>query len=121
MKTILIVDDEEKVRKLVEVTLAVENHSILHASSGEEALAVVRQARPDVCVLDIRMPGRLDGLDVCRLIKKDPKTRNIYVIMLTAMAQQEDRKKGADAGADEYFVKPFSPMKLLDKIEEILG
>jgi DNA-binding response OmpR family regulator len=121
MKKILIVDDEEKVRKLVEVTLSVGALEILHASSGDEALRVVRETRPDVILLDIMMPGKLDGFDVCRILKEDPDTKDIYVIILTAKGQQADKENGLAAGADDYFVKPFSPMELMDKIDNILA
>jgi DNA-binding response OmpR family regulator len=121
MKKILIVDDEEKVRKLVEVTLSVGKLDILHASSGDDAVKIAREAKPDIILLDIMMPGRLDGFDVCRLLKKDPDTKDIYVIMLTAKGQQADKERGLALGADEYFVKPFSPMELMDKIDSILA
>ena len=121
MKKILIVDDEEKVRKLVEVTLSVGKLEILHASSGDEGLKVAREAKPDIILLDIMMPGKLDGYDVCRLLKNDPDTKDIYVIMLTAKGQKADKERGLASGADEYFVKPFSPMELMDKIDSILA
>jgi DNA-binding response OmpR family regulator len=117
-KRILIVDDEIKVRKLIEVTLASEKREILHASSGEEAIEIARKAKPDLMLLDIMMPGKFDGFDVCKAIKEDPETRGIYVIMLTAKGQQVDKDKGLALGADDYFVKPFSPMELLEKIEK---
>lgn len=120
MKKILIVDDEEKVRGLVEVTLSISELKILHASSGEEGLMKARESMPDIILLDVMMPG-LDGIEVCRLLKKDPATKDIYIIMLTAKGQQADKKKGFAAGADEYFVKPFSPMNLIDKIDKILN
>ncbi|UCG81759.1 MAG: response regulator [Desulfobacterales bacterium] len=121
MKKILIVDDEEKVRKLVEVTLSVGKLEILHASSGNEALKIARETKPDLILLDIMMPGKLDGFDVCRLLKKDPDTQDIYVIMLTAKGQQADKERGLAMGADDYFVKPFSPMELMDKIDKVLA
>ncbi len=121
MKKILIVDDEEKVRKLVEVTLSVGKLEILHAGSGNEALKIARQTKPDLILLDIMMPGKLDGFDVCRLLKKDPDTKDIYVIMLTAKGQQADKERGFAMGADDYFVKPFSPMELMDKIDKVLA
>jgi DNA-binding response OmpR family regulator len=121
MKKILIVDDEEKVRKLVEVTLSVGDLEILHAASGDEALSVVRESRPELILLDVMMPGKLDGLDVCKILKKDPETKDIYIIMLTAKGQQADKESGFASGADEYFVKPFSPMELMDKIDSILA
>ncbi|MGD9022284.1 MAG: response regulator [Deltaproteobacteria bacterium] len=121
MKKILIVDDEEKVRKLVEVTLSVSEFEILHASSGDEALKAARKRRPDLILLDIMMPGKLDGFDVCRLLKQDPDTKDIYIIMLTAKGQQADKDRGLAVGADDYVVKPFSPMALMDKIDKVLA
>lgn len=119
MKKILIVDDEEKVRKLVEVTLSVGDVEILHASNGEEALAKAREGKPDIILLDIMMSGPVDGYDVCRSLKQDARTKGIYIIMLTAKGQQADRERGLALGADDYFVKPFSPMELMDKIDNI--
>ena len=121
MKKILIVDDEEKVRKLVEITLSGEYLKVLHASSGDEALETAREAKPDIILLDIMMPGSLDGFDVCRLLREDPDTKDIYIIMLTAKGQQADKEKGLASGADDYFVKPFSPMELMNKIDKILA
>jgi two-component system phosphate regulon response regulator PhoB len=121
MKKILIVDDEEKVRKLVEVTLSGSHLEVLHASSGDEALETAREAKPDVILLDIMMPGGLDGFDVCRLLREDPDTEGIYIIMLTAKGQKSDKEKGLALGADDYFIKPFSPMELMDKIDKILA
>ena len=121
MKKILIVDDEVKVRKLIEVTLAGEKRKILHAASGEEAIAMAKDIQPDLILLDIMMPGKYDGFEVCKAIKEDPATNKIHVIMLTAKGQQADRERGLAAGADDYFVKPFSPMELLNKIESILS
>jgi DNA-binding response OmpR family regulator len=119
MKKILIVDDEDKVRKLVEVTLSLGNVEIAHAATGEEALERAREVKPDIVLLDVMMPGQLDGYDVCRLLKQDPDTKGIYIIMLTAKGQQADKERGLALGADDYFVKPFSPMELMDKIENI--
>ena len=99
MKRILIADDEEKVRKLVEVTLSVGDYEMLHAASGEEALRIARETKPDMLLLDIMMPERLDGFDVCRLLKEDPDTRDIYVIMLTAKGEEMDKVVGLRLGA----------------------
>ncbi|HUV50101.1 MAG TPA: response regulator [Anaerolineae bacterium] len=118
MRKILIVDDQQKVRALLEVTISMGDFEILHASSGEEGLRKARECMPDIILLDVMMPG-LDGIEVCRLLKKDPATKDIYIIMLTARGQQADKKKGFDAGADEYFTKPFSPMDLINKIDKI--
>ena len=121
MKKILIVDDRLEVRELVEVTLRVKDYQILQASSGEVALETVKAEKPDLILMDIMMPGGMDGLETTRIIKNDPETKDCTVIMLTAKGQQADREKGLEAGADDYFVKPFSPLDLIRKVEEVLG
>lgn len=121
MHKILIADDEEHIRDLVATTIGLaEQYELIKASDGIMALEKVKAEMPSIVFLDIRMPG-LDGLEVCRRLKADEQTKDIHVIMLTAFGQEEDRKKGDDAGADDYFVKPFSPTALLDKVEEILN
>ena len=122
MKKILIVDDQSEVRELVEVTLRIGPYEILQASSGDEALTITRSERPDLVLLDVMMPNSsVDGFDVCRQIKSDPATRNIGVVMITARGQEADLEIGRQAGADDYFTKPFSPLELMNKVEEILG
>jgi two-component system, OmpR family, phosphate regulon response regulator PhoB len=79
MKKILIVDDEDKVRRLIKVTLAIGDFEIMEASTGEDALKIAREVIPDIILLDIMMPGNLDGYDVCRSLKNDPATKEIYV------------------------------------------
>ena len=120
MKKILIVDDRQEVRELVEVTLRGKDYRILQASSGEAALEMVKAENPDLVLMDIMMPGGIDGLETTRIIKNDPETKGCTVIMLTAKGQQVDREKGLEAGADDYFVKPFSPLDLIRKVEEVL-
>nr|MBC8362800.1 response regulator [Candidatus Desulfatibia profunda] len=121
MKKILIVDDRSEVRELVEVTLEVENYQILQADSAEKALEIARREKPDLILMDIMMPGGMDGLEATRILKEDPENKNCPVIMLTAKGQEYDRTEGKKAGADGYFIKPFSPLDLLRKVEEILG
>jgi DNA-binding response OmpR family regulator len=93
---------------------------MLEASTGEEALKIARETIPDIILLDIMMPGKLDGYDVCRSLKKDTNTKDIYIVMLTAKGQKADIERGKAACADDYFVKPFSPMELINKIDNIL-
>jgi two-component system, OmpR family, phosphate regulon response regulator PhoB len=122
MKKILIVDDQPAVRELVSVTLEIGPYHILSAENGDEALELARAELPELMLLDVQMPGgSLDGLEVCRLLKSDEHTRDIYIIMLTAKGQDWDRQAGVEAGADEYFVKPFSPLDLMNKVEKVLG
>ncbi len=120
MKKILIVDDQVEVRELVEVTLRMEEYDILKAESGEEATEVAKAEKPDLIIMDVMMPGKYDGLEATRIIKNDPETKNIKIIMLTAKGQKADLDKGFEAGADEYFIKPFSPLDLIKKVDEVL-
>lgn len=122
MKTILIVDDQPAVRELVRVTLEIGPYRILLGENGDEALDVARTELPDLILLDVQMPGgSLDGLEVCRLLKQDTRTKNIHIIMLTAKGQDWDKQAGYDVGANDYFVKPFSPLELMNKVEDVLG
>jgi DNA-binding response OmpR family regulator len=121
MKRILIVDDEEEIRKLVAATLPKIHCEVLWAASGEDAVKIAKQDKPDLIMMDINMPGTIDGLQATRLIKGDAATKNCFIIMLTSFGADVDKQRGFDAGADDYFVKPFSPLELLRKIDEILG
>ena len=121
MKKILIVDDQLEIRELVEVTLRATDYQILKTKSGEEAIEIAKTQRPDLIIMDIMMPGNMDGLETTRILKNYPETKNSQIIMLTAKGQQEDQKKGFKAGTDDYFIKPFSPLDLIKKVEEMLG
>ncbi len=120
MKKILIVDDQIEVRELVEVTMRAGDYQILQAKSGEEAIEIVKDEMPDLIIMDVMMPGGMDGLEATRILKNDPETKSCKIIMLTAKGQQTDREKGMEAGADDFFTKPFSPLELIKKVEEYL-
>lgn len=121
MKTIMIVDDQLEIRELVEVTLNVGEYRILKAKSGEEALALAVQEHPDLIIMDVMMPGGMDGLQTTRLLREGAASKECKIIMLTAKGQKGDIEKGLQSGADDYFVKPFSPLSLIRKVEEVLG
>ena len=121
MKKILIVDDRAEVRELVEVTLRSSEYISLQAESGEKAIEIAKAERPQLIIMDIMMPGGIDGLETTRILKGDPETRESVIIMLTAKGQEIDREEGFKAGADDYFVKPFSPLDLIRKVDEVLG
>lgn len=122
MKKILIVDDQMEVRELIDVTLYSTDYLILQAEDGPTAIEIARKELPDLILLDVMMPqGGIDGFQVCETLKDDPITKNIHIVMLTAIQQDVDIERGRKAGADDYFTKPFSPLKLLNKVEEILG
>ena len=122
MKKILIVDDQVEVRELIEVTLRIGDFQILQAGNGLEALSIARKDMPDLILLDVMMPeGGLDGFEVCEILKNDPRTSAITIIMLTAKNQVADKERGIEVGADDYFIKPFSPLDLMRKVEQILS
>lgn len=121
MKKILIVDDQPELVELVSVTLEIGPYQILSAENGEQALELATKELPEMILLDIQMPGELDGLDVCKQLKSNEATEGIYILMLTAKGQDWDKEAGQEAGADDYFVKPFSPLELMNKVEEIMG
>lgn len=118
MRKLLIADDEAGVRSLVKMTLESDAYEILEASDGLEALALVEKHRPHLVLLDVSMPG-MSGFEVCRSIRADPGLKEVRVIMLTALAQESDIAEGKAAGADDYFTKPFSPVALIRKVEEV--
>lgn len=118
---ILVTDDEPMIRELVRVTLSREpRFEVTLASDGAMAVELVRQERPALVLMDVRMPG-VDGLEACRLIRADHDIEQPVIIMLTAMGQDSDVRMGLEAGANEYFVKPFSPIALLQRVYEAAG
>ncbi|MFG6487032.1 response regulator transcription factor [Roseateles sp. BYS78W] len=120
MKTILIVDDHADIRRLIRMTLEFEDYDIREAADGETALRMAQEQRPDLVLLDVMMPGPVNGLEVCRRLRADvPAGQGPRVIMLSARGQASDREAGLQAGADIYLVKPFSPLQLIDCIAEL--
>ena len=117
---ILVVDDEIYIVHILDFSLGMEGYEVLTALDGEQALERLKSDKPDLIVLDIMMP-KLDGYEVCRSIKSNPETRNIPVILLSAKGRNVDQKMGFDVGADDYITKPFSPRKLVERINAILG
>lgn len=116
MKKILIIEDHADIRKLLKMTLEFDDFEIHEAGNGDAGLEAVRQITPDIVLLDIMMPGSMNGLEVCRRIKDDPQTRHAKVILLTAKVQAGDREAGFAAGADDYLMKPFSTLHVLETI-----
>jgi CheY-like chemotaxis protein len=119
-RTILVVDDDERIRGMLRALLERGSHRVLEAADGEAALGLIAQAAPDLILLDVHMP-RLDGLAVCRRVKSDAATWSVPVVMVTAAVQEEDRRRCMNAGADGYLTKPFRPLALLDLLDEHLG
>ncbi len=119
VRKILIVDDEKDIVDLVAYNLEKEGYEILKAFDGEKALALVRTKRPDLVVLDLMLPG-IQGLEVCRRLRRDPSTAQVPIIMLTAKGDEVDRVLGLEIGADDYVTKPFSVKELTARIRAVL-
>jgi len=118
-ETILIVDDESDILELLEFNLSREGYTVLQARSGEQALEIARSSHPDLIILDLMLPG-IDGLQVCRQLKKESKTETIHIVMLTAKGEEADIVAGLELGADDYLTKPFSPQVLRARIRAVL-
>ena len=120
MSRILIVDDQNDIRRLIRMSLELDDHEIHEASDGAQGLAKAQALRPDLILMDVMMPGGIDGLQACRQLKADPALAHARVVLLTARSQSNDRQAGQDAGADAYLVKPFSPLELIELTEKLL-
>jgi DNA-binding response OmpR family regulator len=117
--TILVVDDDPVIQKLLAVNFEMEGYRVVTAGDGEEALACISAEHPDVVVLDVMMP-KVDGIEVVRRMKADPATAPVPVLLLSARAQAKDVAEGLDAGADGYMTKPFDPVDLLERVASLL-
>jgi two-component system alkaline phosphatase synthesis response regulator PhoP len=117
---ILVVDDEIYIVHILDFSLGMEGYEVVTALDGEQALEKVKSEKPDLIVLDIMMP-KLDGYEVCKSIKSSATTQHIPVILLSAKGRNVDQKLGFDVGADDYITKPFSPRKLVERINQLLG
>ena len=116
---ILTIEDEPDIRELISFNLKKNGFSTISAENGELAISVAREQLPDLILLDLMLPG-IHGLDVCRILKTDPTTKNIPIIMLTALGQEENIIKGLETGADDYITKPFSLQVLNARIKSVL-
>ncbi|HZR96358.1 MAG TPA: response regulator [Gaiellaceae bacterium] len=117
---ILVADDDDDILLLVTTRLRRDGHEVVQASRGDEALALAREVKPALAVLDVGMPG-LDGLEVLEHIRADDDLAGTKVLLLTAKAQESDVRRGFDSGADAYVKKPFSPAELSARVRELLG
>jgi two-component system alkaline phosphatase synthesis response regulator PhoP len=120
---LLIVDDEAHIRMLLEQTLEEledEGVEFFTAENGEEALAIIQEEKPQMVFLDVMMP-KMNGMEVCRRVKKELALDNVFIVLLTAKGQEMDRQRGQEVGADLYMTKPFDPETILTKAREVLG
>jgi DNA-binding response OmpR family regulator len=118
LKTILVVDDEPSIGRVVQFKLQQEGFRVAVATDGLEGLAKVKEEKPDLILLDLMMPG-MDGFEVCRRLRASPETAATPVIILTARGQETDRIKGSELGVLDFYTKPFSPQKLLERVREV--
>lgn len=119
MPTVLIVDDEPNIVELVRITLEDDRVRVVTAAAGAAALGVVETERPELVLLDVNLPD-VSGLELCRRLRRDRRLDDTRIVMLTAAAQRHDVERGLAAGADEYLTKPFSPVRLLSLVEQLL-
>ena len=120
MTVVLVADDDADIRDLVAFKLEQTGLEVIAVEDGETALEEARARQPELAVLDISMPG-LSGIDVCRMLRADPATAGMLIIMLTARVQEQDVEGGFSAGADDYVTKPFSPRELVSRIQGLLS
>jgi DNA-binding response OmpR family regulator len=113
---VLVADDDHNLRQLLMEALPKHKFEVYQAADGPESWDTIKNLRPDLVLLDVMMPG-MDGHEICRLMRDNPQTRNIPVIMLTARAQLQDKLDGIESGADDYITKPFDPLELQARIE----
>jgi CheY-like chemotaxis protein len=119
MAKILIADDEQDIRDLLTFTLRFAGHEVIAASNGEEAFHLAQQEKPELVLLDVRMP-RMNGYEACRHIKADPALKHIPVVFVSAWGQESEVKLGLEAGAAGYVIKPFEPNMIILKVAELV-
>jgi len=119
VKSILTIEDQADIRKLIRMTLEFESWQVHEAVDGPSGVALAQQLRPDVVLMDLMMPGQYDGLEACRRIRADPSLAATAIIVISARGLAVDRQAALDAGANQYLFKPFSPLDLIDTIEAL--
>jgi len=119
-QTILVVEDELHLVEVVQDYLKQAGYRVLTARDGQTALSLARHERPDLVILDLMLPGSMDGLDVCRSLRRDPGLGDVPIIMLTARIEEADRLIGLELGADDYVTKPFSPREVVARVRAVL-
>ncbi len=119
MNKLLIVDDQSDIRRLLRLTLG-KRFDLIEAADAASAWELIRHEKPRGVILDVMMPGEMDGYQLCERIRRDPQSKLMYVALVTARGQDEDKERGKAVGADDYFVKPYSPLQLLRTIESRL-
>jgi phosphate regulon transcriptional regulator PhoB len=118
-ETILLIEDEKNITELVKYNLELEGFRVLTSAKGNSGLTAAQKERPSLIILDLMLP-ELSGLEICKILKRDPKTKKIPIIMLTAKGTESDKVAGLELGADDYMTKPFSPRELVARVKAVL-
>ncbi len=121
MKTIMVVDDQPNIRQLIEIALKKDGRIILSVESGEQAIELAQANLPDLVIMDIMMPGGMDGFQAIEILKSDPTTRLCPVLVLTAKSQETERERSFEMGAEGYLAKPFKLIDLVTQVEKLLA
>lgn len=116
---ILVVEDQDSIRRMIEALIQARGYQVHAVANGAKAIDAVMTQKFDLVLLDLMLPGQYDGFEVCQRLKSDPTTRDVPVVIISALDDPESRKKAADAGASAYYTKPFSPIALLKEIERL--
>ena len=119
-KIILVIEDQPEIRKLICMTMDYDGFEIHESDNGDSGLKMIKALRPGVVLLDVIMPGSIDGFQVCERVRADPEIAHTPIVMLTARGQQSDILTGRRVGCDEYLTKPFSPLQLIEIVERLL-
>lgn len=120
-KIILVIEDQPEIRKLISMTMDYDGFEVHEADNGDSGLKMIKALRPGVVLLDVMMPGLLDGFQVCQQVRATPEIAATPIVMLTARGQQSDIEAGRRAGCTEYLTKPFSPLQLIETVERLAG
>lgn len=118
---ILIVEDQADIRRLIHMTLEFGDYELMETDNGDDGYRMATLSKPAVLLLDVMMPGSMDGLQVCAKLRQEHSMDGTRIVMLTARGQQTDIDAGKKAGADAYLIKPFSPLELMDLVEQYLA
>jgi DNA-binding response OmpR family regulator len=121
VKKVLIVEDQADIRELIRVTLEFEDYELHEAANGNDGLAAAINLKPDLILLDVMMPGGMDGLEVCKRVRANSALKKTKVVILSAKGQQSDKAAGLSVGANEYLIKPFSPLDLMKVVSRMIG
>jgi len=116
---ILVVEDQDSIRRMIEALVQARGHQVTAVSSGAKAIDVALTDTPDIVLLDLNLPGQYDGFDVCQRLRADATTHSVPVVIISAMDDDESRARATAAGATAYYTKPFSPIALLKEIERL--